>query len=371
MALFAKAKAKAPSLALPGPSPIAPIAAEADRFELWAVNLGLFVAGHGSLDYRVREAESISGTLHRFMISLNEALAEVLEYGGDTDAVINTERRSSADIANIEILDEGSDSDSDLLLDGIKDPIDRLYKMATMICTPSSRFGSSKALRYEKVDPETGVNLLDTFAHFDYDYVSSLFLEYRKARAKDEVSPSQPESVEEGNEGDNVWEPIQTVLTQHKAEIKNKAESFLVSRIARANACRRQQFEYWKRHQEKLHQHSQAVTEGLLPSIEQRAIQVGDEPGVNRKAHTMELRPLVAPAPTITTATNLNVQHLTIHDDRTEVTVSEYALSLWEPGKEMIDFPPAPTLSPTDKFFECPYCFIMCSRALSQPKAWR
>ena len=56
--------------------PKAEFAAEADRFELWAVNLGLFVSGHGSLDYRVRQAESIGYTLRRFLTGLNNALAE-------------------------------------------------------------------------------------------------------------------------------------------------------------------------------------------------------------------------------------------------------------------------------------------------------
>lgn len=51
-------------------------AAQADRFELWAVNLGLFVSGHGSLDYRVREAEKLKNTLHRFISDLNESLTE-------------------------------------------------------------------------------------------------------------------------------------------------------------------------------------------------------------------------------------------------------------------------------------------------------
>ena len=40
--------------------PATSITAEAERFELWAVNLGLFVAGHGSLDYRVREADRLA-----------------------------------------------------------------------------------------------------------------------------------------------------------------------------------------------------------------------------------------------------------------------------------------------------------------------
>lgn len=56
--------------------PKAQFAAEFDRFELWAVNLGVFVSGHGSLDYRIRDADSIRDTLHRFMEDLNTSLQE-------------------------------------------------------------------------------------------------------------------------------------------------------------------------------------------------------------------------------------------------------------------------------------------------------
>ena len=54
----------------------APFAAEADRFELWATNLGLFVSGHGSLDYRLRQAESLGGTFQKLMSGLNDSLVE-------------------------------------------------------------------------------------------------------------------------------------------------------------------------------------------------------------------------------------------------------------------------------------------------------
>ena len=50
--------------------------AEAERFELWAVNLGLFVVGHGSLDYRVREADRLAQTIRRFLQELMDSLAE-------------------------------------------------------------------------------------------------------------------------------------------------------------------------------------------------------------------------------------------------------------------------------------------------------
>jgi hypothetical protein len=52
------------------------VAVQSERFELWATNLGLFVAGHGSLDYRTRQAENIKGMLYRFLSSLVSSLSE-------------------------------------------------------------------------------------------------------------------------------------------------------------------------------------------------------------------------------------------------------------------------------------------------------
>lgn len=49
---------------------------ELQRFELWAANMGLFVPGHGSLDYRVREAEKLAQTLRRFLQDLNTSLED-------------------------------------------------------------------------------------------------------------------------------------------------------------------------------------------------------------------------------------------------------------------------------------------------------
>jgi hypothetical protein len=56
--------------------PVASFAAEFERFELWAVNLGLFITGHGSLDYRVREAERLAQTIRRFMKELVDSLTD-------------------------------------------------------------------------------------------------------------------------------------------------------------------------------------------------------------------------------------------------------------------------------------------------------
>lgn len=56
--------------------PVALFSVELDWFELWAQNMGFFVTGHGSLDYRVREAESLAAVLLRFLIDLGSGLVE-------------------------------------------------------------------------------------------------------------------------------------------------------------------------------------------------------------------------------------------------------------------------------------------------------
>lgn len=76
-ALFVKVKALDSSKFPENFHALAPkLACEADRFQLWAVNLGIFVSGHASLDYRVRDAGNIRSTTQRLISSLEDALTE-------------------------------------------------------------------------------------------------------------------------------------------------------------------------------------------------------------------------------------------------------------------------------------------------------
>ncbi|KAK1774720.1 hypothetical protein QBC45DRAFT_424228 [Copromyces sp. CBS 386.78] len=195
--------------------PATELATEADRFKLWAVNLGLFVQGHASLDYRVRDAESIRFVILRFIASLNDALTPVLEYvngasttspeGGLEDSINATDESDGLD----ESFASQDGSDMDLLVEGVRDPIDRLFKLAVWIRNPSSRITSPKVLRYRLLDPETGVDLLDVFKEFDYDYVSSLFLEFRKSKARADHPITEPSSdYPDDNQSEQIWEPI-------------------------------------------------------------------------------------------------------------------------------------------------------------------
>ena len=50
--------------------------AEMQRFQLWAINLGLYRQDHGSLDYRLRDNELVRSFTTDLLASLIEALRE-------------------------------------------------------------------------------------------------------------------------------------------------------------------------------------------------------------------------------------------------------------------------------------------------------
>ena len=50
--------------------------AEMQRFQLWAINLGLYRQDHGSLDYRLRDNEVVRSFTEDLLTSLVKALKE-------------------------------------------------------------------------------------------------------------------------------------------------------------------------------------------------------------------------------------------------------------------------------------------------------
>ena len=235
---------------------------------------------------------------------------------------------------------EALESNNELLLDGVKDPIDRLYKVSTWIRNPSSRFASSKALQHKDIDTETEVDLVQAYEPFEIDYVASVFSQHGKQ--------------------------IDRNLTRQKSAQDDKDEAFLVRRIARSNVQRRQQFAYWKKHREKLNQHAKAVTNRPEFSTVPRAALHGPLTDLRE-----DFTPLAPAAHSVTTASQLRFSQLTIKEDKSQVSVSEYAPSMAQVGRDVLDFPPAPKLRPGESFFECPYCFTICSKQLLNEKAWK
>lgn len=370
---------------------------ESERFELWAANMGLFVAGHGSLDYRVREAERLEQTLRRFMQDLIDSLDDCkaspfrfelqvihksnivfqMSSGVSQEGASAMNQTSGERSEKERTKDEGEDEDGDedddeeevdmeLLLDSVRDPINRLFKISTKIRNPSTRLGSSKAANYQQVDEETGVDFLQAIKTADLDYVKSVFLEHRKDRARQESHPPKPAGTPSGENDDEVWEPIKTVLIQEQEREKTGANSYLIDRIAQANVRRRQQFAYWASHRNKLEKHTKVyqAQKGWLPAAQPLKASesfLGFTPGA---------------VPSVTTATRLDIARVEASDDRSNWTISEYAPSTRQAAgaPEPVDFPSAPKTSrnrPSDKPFECPYCFFLLPKEIRSEKAWK
>jgi hypothetical protein len=227
---------------------------------------------------------------------------------------------------------------------------------------------SSKAIYYQQIDEESGEDLMKAFEGFDYSHISSLFLQYKKSKALEENPATQPNKPRNWRDGvEYVWEPIQTVLSQYQDEIKNATESFLVHRIARANVRRRKQFAHWKDHHGKLSLHAKKV---FTQRIEVRRNE--EHAGIEIQGQPNKIiEPILDTVPSVTTATRLQILQPDACNDGSVASVSEYAPSKWQPSKENVEFPSPPKLDTKEKYFECPYCFTLCSTELLAKRAWK
>ena len=223
-------------------------------------------------------------------------------------------------------------------------------------------------MHYRQIDVESNVDLLQAFVDFDYDYVSSLFLQHRKTEAAKKSLASKPSTqAVQDEDDDQVSEPNQSLLLQHRLDILKQTESFLVRRIAQANFRRRQQFAYWKNHRDKLSKHSAAATKHVKFSEDPKGDQILTE--------TDLIKPLPvaigSEALSVTTASHLQIPQRAISDEESQASVSEYAPTISNHDQETVDFPPVPKRPLNEKFFECPCCFTMCPKAVLREKAWK
>lgn len=222
-------------------------------------------------------------------------------------------------------------TDLDVLIEDIGDIIDRLYKISTKIRNSATRTLSPKALYFKEVDPLSGVDLFDQFADLDERHIREVLRAY------------QPDNPLVG-------------------------ASFLVKRLGQANTRRRKQFRYWRAHREKMARATAEIKQSrtnlpeIDPSRPERAKTVlGDEPRIVVSQQE---------SPSLTTATRLDPVKIKMDDQESIISISSYAPSI-QGSDETVQFPlPTPNIS-KGKYFECPYCFTLCSSVYLQRKAWR
>lgn len=206
---------------------------EFGRFRVWSGNLGALQKGHSSLDYRLRDSPLLSGNAIKFLDELNHNLTEATAI--ISEARLPYEEQQSPWSGDVQ---DGEDDDDDdaffseededetgslkkeltMRYEEIVDIIDNLYKLSVRIRTPAIGSRSLKAASYQPKDPDTGVDILGSYAQYDEQHVRELLQNLRKTYESDGQT-----------DGD-----------------------YLVSRLAHGITIRRRHFKYWKRHRDKL-----------------------------------------------------------------------------------------------------------------------
>lgn len=226
--------------------------------------------------------------------------------------------------------DEYANEDEDdvqLCIQEAADILDRLFRIASKVRSPATRTVSSKALKFQLPDPVTEVDLFGQYNTFDQSYVRDVF-------------------------------------RHNGIDLDAGDVTYLVDRMSRAITTRRRILAHGKRHRWKMAHATRASQ--TQPKTELRQNKQED------MTHLVQIPRLALSAAGMsnpTTATFLDPSKAVI-DTKSNVSESVYAPTARGTNNEAVEVPPPPDIG-SDRYFECPYCFFLCSKEYTRAKSWR
>lgn len=237
---------------------------------------------------------------------------------------------------------------------------DSLYRVATKIRNPATRLQSAKARAFRRVDTETGIDVIDAYRKFDLEHVKALLRKYREA-------------------ADLGWEPTSEPKSRYDSRRpmnSNDPEEHWACRLAQANTFRRQQFGHWRKHRDK-------NIKETVNALNQLSTLSSNQKDVQRESFRKPLPAALLSGPkTISALSRPSSASLLQRPSRfggddgisttSARTVAPRALDVRDEQVEV----PSPTeaikrAAKIDGYFQCPYCFTLCSASQLQPDAWR
>lgn len=357
----------------------AALRSEMQRFQLWAINLGLFRTDHNSLDYRLRDNEIVRSFTRELLTNLTEALEESmsldLQCGINIDIKLVTSIASSGDEApssmisgwpDVDALRAENDELSNVSNDGgssigpvmmgtlnednetmltlhfedVTEAINQMYNLASQIRSPQTR----------KIRTD-----VDLFKDVD-DRIKS---EYIKARTEAEVKGIEQISLQcRKSLGDGQTEGTDLVLTCE--------DQYLIQRLQKSNHARRQQFEYWRRLKEQsIRAASKAVETVPTPrQHNERLTKI-------LKHDTPSVLQLSKFTPSLLSSFSALPKDVVPGGNTSSYSGTSRGLTIHGPSGEKVEWPNPPVAGPLEKDFECPFCFYLCTSRHSKDLAWR
>ena len=407
---------------------------EYERFELWAASLGLRQPGHGSLEYRLRDAEFVQEYILVTLNEINEYLKDrkipslrldfvfrehekrfenrcfsvptmpstnhsqtwdrMLTQGAQVLDIFSGKRvpyedeaehpgsgigaalaptsddteTSTAPAAQSSSEKEGSDSPSDstesslheapVRYEAIIDRIDNLFDVAFKIRNPATRPSRSNFNLFKNIDESERAEQIEEREATETRKVGFIYEQESRDR----------EDLQVGN------------LSYEFEKDDQPAEfaDFLIRRIGKANARRRQQFSYWRDHARRIANESRREEDPAGPVPMQ-----GDSgaPGTSRLHLDTSASPLAKDSELpgmsamgrskATSATRLDPQQIRLNDRKSVVTRTSRVSTAIGPSGETILWPDPPQELLGEKHFTCPYCSTLCPGRYLERDAWK
>ena len=270
--------------------------------------------------------------------------------------------------------------------EGIVERIDSLYSLATKIRNPSTRPVRPTAELYKHCQVDDVAEYMQERIEIETQVARHILLQhlmqFQPVEIKQRLTQDHAENGQLNTEYDTESEDEECSSLSEKS-LNNKVAAnvspqeprltfadeanWLLKRIGKANARRRQQFVYWKEHALRIADpkfkpsRETAVPVETKPESPAKQLQVTDVdvPGAQSQAHSN---------PTV--ATLLDPQAVRLDDTKSVISHSSRVSSV-VPGDqtEALSWPNPPSVDSSGNYFVCEYCKLLCPpQYLSQEK---
>lgn len=269
---------------------------------------------------------------------------------------------SELELGNASINSESPLQEVSVRFNGVVERIDSLYSLATKIRNPTTR----------PIRPTA-----ELYKH----YTAGNYLEYMQERISIEthiVRYIHTQQILESKTSTLDDVPVTRVLDSSDSDSSDgdfvtrflQEADWLICRMGKANARRRQQFVYWREHADLISRPEPEPQMGeqlpmrqlLEPDTPASVVNTGSDANLPT-ASQLHSGP--------TTSTRLDPQHVKLDDTKSVITHSSRMSTAVGPKGEAVLWPDPPSYVTTDKFFVCQYCMTICPERYLGGDQWK
>lgn len=237
--------------------------------------------------------------------------------------------------------------EAEFRLSSVTTRLDSLYKLASRIRSPRNRQQRSTQDLYKHLPESQRAEYIQNQEQIEVSLVAYV----QQQQLVEWINDKQLEGLGFGRE---------ELIAQYAS-----ASHWLIARVGMANARRKQQFIYWKKHAQLL---GRDMTEEA-PAVAELPV---DAVALPQPATSLSQASKQAPAKSMATSvTKMDLKVIGHEDMRSVISHRSRVSTVASPRGENLAWPPAPNHLTGHKYFTCPYCGILCPDRYLIQDDWR